>query len=561
MTMDLDCFVYPGWEPQIRPASARRDWMDASPESFAYRCLPLAIANGHGWEILSPCGFEAVWNGGPAAEDVIIRMDPGAEAHRAPVALFGVGTITFHVEGLFRTPPGWNLWVGGPPNAMKDGAAPLNGLIETDWSPYSFTMNWKLTRAGYPVRFEAGEPIAHIFPVERQVLENVTPRFRPIDEAPELKAQFEAWSRSRDAFQARMKSDPPSVPAEKWQKLYYRGLTPEGKCPVSDHQSKLRAPAFQGQALVAPKIPRPPAAKPAASTAVVPASAPQLGAPSRIGPAGFAERKYAWVLETLERQRRLSDKAAGLFRAEGISQQDFLDHHYAANRPLIIGGETADWPALKLWTPDYLRHLIGDSPVDLQADRGSAADFERYKDRHRQSLPFNVFIDRITGAGSDNDLYLTAYNSGANRDALAPLSADLGFLPKFLNQSTPGEGGMAWIGPANTFTPLHHDLTNNLLVQIVGRKRLLLAPPTATPHIYNDLHVFSEITDVLDPRIDLTRYSELTKIRFLDFILQPGDAVFIPIGWWHQVTSLDFSVSMTHTNFHWPNEGHETHPG
>src|SRR5215469_5139020 len=141
--------------------------MDRSPESFAYRCLPLNIANAHGWELLSPCGFEAEWNGGPAVQDVVVRPDPGTALRDAPTALFGQGVITFHVDGLFRTPEGFNLWVGGPPNAMKDGLSPLGGVIETDWSPFSFTMNWRFTRPRHVVRFEENEPFCFLFPVQR----------------------------------------------------------------------------------------------------------------------------------------------------------------------------------------------------------------------------------------------------------------------------------------------------------------------------------------------------------------------------------------------------------
>jgi len=91
--MELTCYVYPGWAPRIRAASSRRPWMDDTPDSFAYRCLPLNIANAHGWEILSPCGFEAEWNGGPGVGDVVVRPDAGSEAGRAPVALFGQGVL------------------------------------------------------------------------------------------------------------------------------------------------------------------------------------------------------------------------------------------------------------------------------------------------------------------------------------------------------------------------------------------------------------------------------------------------------------------------------------
>lgn len=263
--MELICYLYDDWKPRIRPASSRRDWMDASAESFAYRCLPLNIANAHGWEVLSPCGFEAMWNGGSHPADVIIRADTGTAEHDAPVALFGQGTLTFHVAGLFRTPPGWNLWVGGSPNAAKDGIAPLGGVVETDWSPYTFTMNWRFTRANHWIRFEENEPFCHLFPVERTTVEAAMPQFRPITDDPALKAQFDTWSASRDAFHVQMRENPPSRPADKWQKLYYRGVDPSGASAITDHQSKLAVrPFVEGGPINAP--PSAPAACPAAAT-------------------------------------------------------------------------------------------------------------------------------------------------------------------------------------------------------------------------------------------------------------------------------------------------------
>jgi hypothetical protein len=244
--MEITAYVFPGWNPRLRPASSRREWMDSSPESFAYRCLPLKIANAHGWEVLSPCGFTAVWNGGILPEDVSITVDPGTKPEEAPVALFGQATVTFHVPALFRTPPGWNLWISGSPNAAKDGIAPLGGVIEADWSPYSFTMNWRFTRANHTVRFEENEPIAFLMPVERGAIEGFTARIAPIDDDPELKAAFQKWSASRDAFHEEMRLRPPTAPADKWQKLYYRGVDPDGTAQIDDHQTKLRVCPFSG---------------------------------------------------------------------------------------------------------------------------------------------------------------------------------------------------------------------------------------------------------------------------------------------------------------------------
>jgi hypothetical protein len=537
--------------------------MDEAPESYAYRCLPLTIANSHGWEVLSPCGFEAEWNGGSGADDVVVRCDPGTADHDRPVALFGVGMFTLHIQGLLRTAPGWNLYVSGPPNSVKDGVAPLSGVIETDWSPYSFTMNWRLTRPHHVVRFEENEPIAFFFPVPRGAAEGAKPRFEHIDADPALKAAFMDWSRSRDAFHQRMREHPPTKPADKWQKLYYRGLAPDGKCPFPDHQAKLQVKPFARaelagkatQAMKKPVMARPKDAPP------LPADpAPTLSA-SDLDLASLARdlAKREWLLATQRGQRALSAQAHGISRREGVGREAFLDLYYAPGRPVVLAGEMEDWPARAKWTPHYLRDLVGARDITFQAGRSRDPDFERYKDNHLTRGRFDHFIDRILEEGG-NDAYLTAYNASANAEALAPLDADLGRLGKFLDHESGPHGGMAWIGPAGTFTSLHHDLTNNLLAQIVGRKRVIMASADDTPNLYNDRHVFSRVRDVTDPDLDLGAYPRLADVTFHEIVLEPGEALFIPVGWWHQVEALDFSVSYTFTNFHWRNDWHVGFP-
>ncbi|MFN3945727.1 MAG: DUF6065 family protein [Allosphingosinicella sp.] len=557
--MDLICYTYPGWNPRLRPAPQKRDWMDATPESFAYRCLPLAIANAHGWEVLSPCGFEARWLGGQDSSEVEVRLDEGTDPREAAVSLFGQGTITFHVSGIFRTPPGWNLFVGPVPNHAKDGIFPLTGVIETDWSPYSFTMNWRFTRPNHWVRFEQNEPIAFIFPVERGRVEGVVPRLRPIEEEPGLREQFEAWSASRNAFQEHVQKNPPSKPSEKWQKLYYRGKRPDGSDGAPDHQSKLRVPPFvgaDGKPLSFPEARSCPMAHAAAAEpppAAAPAEAPAQASPAPVD--DLQLRRRDWMLDVGERQRLLAEPEEGIRRVGGLSGDDFLDLFYAPMRPVVITGEMADWPALRLFNPDYLRRKVGSAEVEYQGGRSNDPNFERAKDDHKQRLPFDRYMDLIDGAGWTNDAYITAYNSGTNREALAPLMEDLGYLEKYLTR----EHGMMWIGPMGTFTPLHHDLTNNLLAQVTGSKRIVLVPPSESSRLYNRTHVFSDIHDITDPD-QLEQFSLAKDARTYDVDLEQGELLYIPLGWWHQVTALDFSVTLTYTNFRWPNVGHDRFP-
>ena len=242
--MDFVCYLHEGWQPLIRPAEPTRAWMDDTPEAFAYRCLPLNIANAHGWEILTPVGFAAYWRGGASTADVIVRPDAGMPSTSAPVSLFGQATFTIHIQGLFRTPPGWNLSVGGSPNSAKDGIAPLSGMIETDWSPYTFTMNWRFTRRNHWVRFEANEPICFIQPTPRGALERMKPKFVPLNDNPDAARQFAAWSASRNSFQAAVAEKPPTSTSEQWQKRYYRGLDMDDKQGVADHRAKLRLDPF-----------------------------------------------------------------------------------------------------------------------------------------------------------------------------------------------------------------------------------------------------------------------------------------------------------------------------
>jgi hypothetical protein len=94
----------------------------------------LLLANSLGWEVLCADAFTARWDGGDRPESVTTDK-PIAQGH------FGAGILTFTLPWLFRTPLGWWLHVRGPANWPKDGIAPLEGLIETDRTAATFTMN------------------------------------------------------------------------------------------------------------------------------------------------------------------------------------------------------------------------------------------------------------------------------------------------------------------------------------------------------------------------------------------------------------------------------------
>jgi hypothetical protein len=214
----------------------------------AKRCLPLLMANQAGWVLLNPHGFEATWGGADDAHSVTFAWDePEPSGAKPAVNNFGSGVISWRVPYLFRTPPGWNLLVRGPANWPRDGAAPLEGIVETDWAVATFTMNWQLTRPGHPVRFERGEPFCMVVPQRRGELESFDALVQPLEREPEIHTQTVRWAENRHEGQVRrFLAEHAKAPTEEWTPAeleYFRGELPDG-ARAPEHQLKLRLAAF-----------------------------------------------------------------------------------------------------------------------------------------------------------------------------------------------------------------------------------------------------------------------------------------------------------------------------
>jgi hypothetical protein len=233
----------PGATMRIRPASAERAWMQTEAGRYAKRCLPLLMANQSGWELLNPHAVTAVWDGGdtPAALKVMPHLPTGAPGI---VSHFGLGVLTWHLPFAFRTPPGYNMLVRGPANQPKDGAAPLEGLVETDWSSAMFTMNWKLTRPGHPVTFEAGEAFAMIVPARRGELERFEPALRSWASEPEVAAGAERFSSSRMRFLDELAAVESAAGRHGWQRDYMLGRDVDGT-PAIEHETRRQLAPFE----------------------------------------------------------------------------------------------------------------------------------------------------------------------------------------------------------------------------------------------------------------------------------------------------------------------------
>ena len=230
---------------KIVPASRWRDWMNGTALRNANRCLPLLAANEAGWVLLNVRRFTATWSGGDDLDSLTVDYPDGPPTDRGR-SIFGYGILSFGVPYLFRTPPGFDLAVRGPTNSPKDGIAPLDGVIETDWATSTFTMNWKFTRPG-EVTFEQDEPFCMVIPHRRHDLEAFAPEIRPVADDEGTEAGWEAFVEGRkDILLRKFLSQHTTAHAdarEAWEGDYFRGKTADGR-PAPEHKTKKRLKPF-----------------------------------------------------------------------------------------------------------------------------------------------------------------------------------------------------------------------------------------------------------------------------------------------------------------------------
>lgn len=221
--MDLEIYYpYKDYRPPVFQSPSRRGWMDATHDKHPYQCVPLIRANSHGWEMRLEQDVTVEWDGGEYPENLHIL-----EGHTDPRTGYGVvdnslgsGVLSFHVYALIKTPEPYNLFVSGPPNLYIKGAIPLTGVVETWWSPYTFTMNWKIRYKNRPVTFKKGTPFVYFFPINSIELEQFTPVYKDIEEHVHA-AEYEEWSLDR------------AHNPQKRHHYYKHGITPSG-CPITN---------------------------------------------------------------------------------------------------------------------------------------------------------------------------------------------------------------------------------------------------------------------------------------------------------------------------------------
>jgi hypothetical protein len=284
----------------------------------------------------------------------------------------------------------------------------------------------------------------------------------------------------------------------------------------------------------------------------------QAADPLRLVDAGFLleqvlrperalRRKYEQLFSDLSKLDAMSGD--GLPERNGISGDEFFDRYYLRNQPVVLRGFAAGSGLLD-WTPAALREQFGTVQVQVQTGRRTEPIWDVFLRGKTSTMPLADYVDLVVSAGETNEFYLTANENFLAHDHDQRILADVAFGDALLDADRRYEGTNLWLGPAGTISPLHRDRVNVLNVQTVGSKRITLINACQLPRVYNEQSYYSMV-DIERP--DLNRFPDFAAVTVRSAVLRPGDAVFIPINWWHHLRALQVSVSITFVNFHLDN--------
>jgi len=226
-----------------------------------------------------------------------------------------------------------------------------------------------------------------------------------------------------------------------------------------------------------------------------------------------------------------------------ISPEAFKRDYYEPSKPVIIRDLAKEWPAFKKWNWAFFRDLIGHIKVPIYNNIKSDAytpinTADDYK-------TFAEYIDMVEAGPAEWRIFLFNIFDHAPQliqDFTWPEHLMKGFVKKY---------PMLFTGGAGSITHMHFDIdvSHILHTQFVGRKRVLLFPNAESDKLYRKpFEVLSmvDFTHYHQPKkIDFEKYPALRYANGFEAIMEPGDTLFMPAGYWHHMEYIDSGFAMS----------------
>lgn len=219
----------------------------------------------------------------------------------------------------------------------------------------------------------------------------------------------------------------------------------------------------------------------------------------------------------------------------GLTREEFADEYLSQLRPVVFTDLMKDWPAKTNWTIDNLKKNYGHLEVPVVTPNYSKPgkgymepemfmSFGEYLTlMERGPMPYRIFLWNIFKHVPEmcNDFEIPTIMDGFFKD-----------FP------------FMFFGGQGSITPMHYDIdmSHVFLNQIHGRKRVVLFPHEQSVYLYHHPYTVASYVDINNP--DYDKFPALSKASGYEVILNPGETIFIPSGYWHYIEYTDGGYSI-----------------
>ena len=205
--------------------------------------------------------------------------------------------------------------------------------------------------------------------------------------------------------------------------------------------------------------------------------------------------------------------------------------------PLVIEGVASSWAAITKWTPEHLIERCGGAEVTAFITGKSLQGTVLQQINEQFTGPFATIVRHIFGlerADSERAYYLRVEPGSS---VYENLSADFS-IPETGREFNPKWTGI-WMGQSGNATPFHNDQWHGLLFQVSGHKRYTMVHPFDAPRLQQNWPAAAKF-DLARADILAEDAPELAELeQCYQGVLAPGEVLYVPPFWMHQVVTLD----------------------
>ena len=231
----------------------------------------------------------------------------------------------------------------------------------------------------------------------------------------------------------------------------------------------------------------------------------------------------------------------GVDTVENIGHEDFKANYYNAMKPLVIKGLVKQWPAYTKWNWDYLIEAVGDEEVGVYNNiKSDAYTPINTADAY---MKFGEYLRQVKNGPLELRIFLFNIFQHAPQlvnDFTWPEHLMKGFVKKY---------PMLFVGGAGSITHMHFDIdmSHILHTQFMGKKRVLLFPHEEQHKLYRKPWEVLSLANYANyyNQFDYKNFPAARLAKGYELILEHGDTLFMPAGYWHHMEYIESGFAMS----------------